>query len=585
MASGRQHNPSSSDSGSPTGRSADAGAPKGTYFLGRYRVVDEIGVGGMATVHLARMDGEGGFQKWVAIKKVHAHLTQDEHFVNMFLDEARIAAKISHPNVAQVFELGTHEQTYWIAMEYLQGEPVREVMRINEERGQSLAPDLAACVIADAAEGLHAAHELKGKRGEPLNLVHRDVSPHNLFLTYDGQVKVVDFGIAKVSGRLSRTRAGTLKGKLAYMAPEQLRGEEVDRRTDIFALGIVLWELTTGKRLFRMDNEIDTLEKVRLCIVPPPSHGRPDFPTELESIVMRALEKDPARRFQSAKDLSRALHKYLMHAGAFVGREELAAYVTGLFTDRIKKRQEHLRWAAEATGTISVQSVPPPRPDKDLISGPSHRDDDDVTKTRQDVGGPPADAIDSELELIEDTHDTARASKEAQNARRPVPRPGQPLAEKPAELDQGDWDDTNTMRLGRQPVLDDDVVRELPTVQRGPRRNSRDNPDEDSEEPTARHSAPRPEALAAAQQRAAIAVVGQHGTVARTAAGQPAAAQEPIAAPSGASSSGGWSALPTDETLKLPASPENREGVYVAAAVFSLLVILGMAVLLVMRSC
>lgn len=233
---------------------ANEAAHGGTYFLGRYRVVDEIGVGGMASVHLARMDGPGGFQKWIAIKRIHAHLIEDESFIQMFLDEARVAARISHPNVATVFELGKHEDTYWIAMEYLHGEPLREVMRRTEELGAPMPPEIACRIIADAGEGLHAAHELLGQNGEKLNLVHRDVTPHNLFVTYDGSTKVVDFGIAKFSSRMASTRAGTLKGKLAYMSPEQVGNDQLDRRTDIFALGVVLWELTTGQRLFRMES-------------------------------------------------------------------------------------------------------------------------------------------------------------------------------------------------------------------------------------------------------------------------------------------------------------------------------------------
>ncbi|MCU0690346.1 MAG: protein kinase [Polyangiaceae bacterium] len=356
----------------------------GTYFLGRYRVVDEIGVGGMASVHLARMDGAGGFQKWVAIKRIHPHLIEDEQFIHMFLDEARIAARISHPNVAQVFDLGVHENTYWIAMEYLHGEPLREVMRFNEENSATTAPELAARIIADAAEGLHAAHELRGRDGDPLNLVHRDVSPHNLFLTYGGMVKVVDFGIAKVSGRLSTTRAGTLKGKLAYMSPEQVRGSAVDRRTDIFALGVVLWEMATGQRLFRADSDLETLEKVQACVVPPPSTVRPGLPDELESIIMRALQKRRELRYQTARELSRALQQHLMHAGQFVGPEEVGAYVTSLFADRIRKREDHLRWAAEVTQTISTEDLrqtDPPPSSADDISVVSH---DDVPETRKD---------------------------------------------------------------------------------------------------------------------------------------------------------------------------------------------------------
>src|SRR6201996_1961668 len=246
--------PAASQSGT---RNKDDKQP-GTFFLGRYRVVDEIGVGGMASVHLARMDGPGGFQKWVAIKKIHPHLVEDESFVQMFLDEARVAARISHPNVATVFDLGKHDETYWIAMEYLHGEPLREVMRRTEELAAPMPPEIGCRVIADAAEGLHAAHELLGKNGEKLGLVHRDVTPHNLFVTYEGTTKVVDFGIAKFSSRMSSTRAGTLKGKLAYMSPEQVHGEQIDRRTDLFALGVVLWELTTGQRLFRSESDLDT---------------------------------------------------------------------------------------------------------------------------------------------------------------------------------------------------------------------------------------------------------------------------------------------------------------------------------------
>ena len=329
----------------------------GTFFLGRYRVVDEIGVGGMASVHLGRMDGPGGFQKWVAIKRIHPHLVEDDQFVDMFLDEARIAAGINHANVAQVFDLGKDDNTYWIAMEYLHGEPLREVMRRAEERHMRIMPDLAARICADAADGLHAAHELRGKNGQLLGLVHRDVTPHNLFLTYEGYTKVVDFGIAKVADRLSSTRAGTLKGKLAYMSPEQVRGAEVDRTTDIFALGVVLWELTTNQRLFRMDTDLDTLEKVQACVVPPPSTIIPGYPPELEACVMKALSKRKQDRFATAREFSRALQAFLMRSGSFCGPEEVGSFVRQVFADRIQKREAHLAWAAEVTSTINVDQL------------------------------------------------------------------------------------------------------------------------------------------------------------------------------------------------------------------------------------
>ena len=350
---------SSADDGDPSGPSnsnTTSASVAGTYFLGRYRVVDEIGVGGMASVHLARMDGPGGFQKWVAIKRIHPHLVEDDTFVHMFLDEARIAARISHPNVASVFELGKHEDTYWIAMEYLHGEPLREVMRRTEETGQPMPPEIACRVIADAAEGLHAAHELVGKNGEKLQLVHRDVTPHNLFVTYDGTTKVVDFGIAKFSSRMASTRAGTLKGKLAYMSPEQVAGEQIDRRTDLFALGVVLWELTTGQRLFRMESDIDTLAKVQECNVPRPTSVVRGYPLDLEKIVMKALAKNKNERYKTAREFSRALQSLLMRRGLFIASDEVAGYVQAIFQDRIRKREEHLRWAAEVTQTINIDS-------------------------------------------------------------------------------------------------------------------------------------------------------------------------------------------------------------------------------------
>jgi serine/threonine-protein kinase len=311
----------------------------------------------MASVHLARMDGPGGFQKWVAIKRIHPHLVEDDQFVDMFLDEARIAAGINHANVAQVFDLGKDDNTYWIAMEYLHGEPLREVMRQAEDRRMTISPELAARICADAAEGLHAAHELRGKNGQLLGLVHRDVTPHNLFVTYDGYTKVVDFGIAKVADRLASTRAGTLKGKLAYMSPEQVRGSDVDRTTDIFALGVVLWELTTNQRLFRMDTDLDTLEKVQACNVPPPSSIIRGYPPGLEQVVLKALAKDKRNRFQTGREFSRALQGFLMQRGSFVGPEEVSQFVRSVFNDRIAKREAHLAWAAEVTSTVNIDQL------------------------------------------------------------------------------------------------------------------------------------------------------------------------------------------------------------------------------------
>ncbi|HVY47472.1 MAG TPA: serine/threonine-protein kinase, partial [Minicystis sp.] len=322
-----------------------------TFFVGRYRVISEIGRGGMASVHLSRIDGPGGFHKWVAIKRIHPHLVENDQLVDMFLDEARMAAGISHPNVAQVFDIGKDKDTYWIAMEYLHGEPLRELLRYAEEHDRPVMPEIAARIVADAAEGLHAAHELRGKNGELLNLVHRDVTPHNLFVTYDGYTKVVDFGIAKAAGRLASTNAGELKGKIAYMAPEQIKNQELDRRTDVFALGIVLWELTTNQRLFRMETDLETLEKVQACEIPPPSRLVPGYPHQLEEIVLTALAREKEDRYQTARAFSRALQTFLRRH-TFVGFEEVGELMKRTFGDRLARRNDHLAWATEVTGTM-----------------------------------------------------------------------------------------------------------------------------------------------------------------------------------------------------------------------------------------
>ncbi len=414
--------------------SGDPGA--GTYFLGRYRVVDEIGIGGMASVHLARMDGPGGFQRWVAIKRIHSHLIEDESFVQMFLDEARVAALISHPNVAAVIELGKHQDSYWIAMEYLHGEPLRELMRRTDELGAPMPPEIACRIIADAAEGLHAAHELQGKNGEKLELVHRDVTPHNLFVTYDGSTKVVDFGIAKFLTRMSNTRHGTLKGKIAYMSPEQVHGEQIDRRTDLFALGVVLWELTTGKRLFRMESDLDTLAKVQECNVPKPSTIVRGYPLDLEKIVLKALAKKRDDRFRTARELSRALQGLLMRRGLFIAGDEVASYMQSIFAERIQKRDAHLRWAAEVTQTINLDVGQKVETQSALLVVPTNAgppsSNDRPLAPRPAAGAPPPRVPQVP---IKSAHPPT-GSSQAATAPRPPPMaaPSSPGAPKPPEL-------------------------------------------------------------------------------------------------------------------------------------------------------
>jgi serine/threonine protein kinase len=293
---------------------SEASVQPGTVVLGRYRVLHPISVDRLASVYLAHVDAENGGQKQVALRRLHPHLFQEiDPIFDMQFDEARLIVGFKHANVARIIELGSDATTYWIAMEYLQGETLREVMRRADERGVRLSREFAARICSDVAEGLHAGHELRARNGQPLDLVHREITPDNIFLTNDGHTKILDFGIVKVLANFATRDPFSLNGRLASMSPEQLRGAEVDRTTDIFALGVVLWELTTSQRLFRVDTELHTLEKLLACIVPPPSSLIADYPTELESVVMRALAKRKQDRFQTARALADALQAFLRH--------------------------------------------------------------------------------------------------------------------------------------------------------------------------------------------------------------------------------------------------------------------------------
>jgi serine/threonine-protein kinase len=310
--------------------------------IGRYELVWELGTGGMAAVFLARARGPAGFHKWFAIKRIHPHLAKDKRFVDMFLDEARIAAAIHHPNVAQVFDLGAGDEHY-IAMEYLHGEHLG-VLAVRAVRQWGRIPyEIAARIVGAAADGLHHAHEARGPGGETLGLVHRDVSPQNVFVTYEGTVKLTDFGIAKAENRITHTQTGAMKGKCAYMAPEQALGQTVDRRTDVFALGIVLWEITTGRRLFKAETDAQTLMRITSGKVRRPSELESSYPPELERIVMRALATRPENRYPTAAAMARDLDRYIASTGKPAGRAEVRALMTELFSDRIHAKEDLLR--------------------------------------------------------------------------------------------------------------------------------------------------------------------------------------------------------------------------------------------------
>jgi eukaryotic-like serine/threonine-protein kinase len=299
----------------------------GTH-VGKYVVRRKLAEGGMAEIFLCTARGPEGFEKEVVIKRVRSFLASDPDFVQMFIAEARLASRLNHANVVQIFDFDKHEDTYYLAMEYVRGCSLWELRKRTKETMTPMPPVLVAHIGAEVARGLHYAHRLR-VNGELLHLVHRDVTPHNVLVSYDGAVKLTDFGIAKAGNKL--TNPGVLKGKFAYMSPEQARGEAVDVRTDVFALGVVLWELLTGGRLFQGDSEIAVLRAVQESTIAPPARLNPDVPPDLDEVIRRALERDVTKRFQTAGELERALAQCVLKHAKSVDDADVGAFMRALF--------------------------------------------------------------------------------------------------------------------------------------------------------------------------------------------------------------------------------------------------------------
>ena len=303
--------------------------------FGNYEVIRRLAQGGMAEVLLAKQRGMGGFERLVCLKRILPHLSTQEDFLKMFQDEARIAANLIHPNIAQIYDIAQQDEDTYIAMEYVRGEDLRRVYNQEVARGTALPLNIAAQVMMGAAAGLDYAHRQTTLDGKPLGIVHRDISPQNIVVTYDGHVKLIDFGVAKAAGKLIETRSGVLKGKYSYMSPEQASGDPVDGRTDIFAMGITLYEITTGTRLFKRDNELETLHAVIACNVTPPSRVVPNYDADLEAIVLRALAYNADNRYTTAGEMERALERYLLEHGHATSASNLAQYMHDLFAEKL----------------------------------------------------------------------------------------------------------------------------------------------------------------------------------------------------------------------------------------------------------
>jgi serine/threonine protein kinase len=333
------------------------GRASGQIGSGKYQVFGHLGRGGMADVQLAASRGPRGFNKLVVVKRLRPLLADDPSAVNMFLDEARLAARLNHPNLIHTYEFGEEHGGYFIVMEYLEGQPLDELLHALKLSVKRVSPNVWAKIIVEALAGLHHAHELCDYDGTPLNVVHRDVSPQNIVLTYDGGVKVVDFGIAKALLNITQTESQIIKGKIAYMAPEQAspqKGVPIDRRADVFSMGIVLWECLAQRRLITGDSTSAMSKLAEMKFDPPSRYGQ-DVPRELDEITLRALERDPARRFQTAQEMRDVIEKYLRTQGAFVTAEDIGSLVSGLFSEQHEDQKRQIR-----EHMLGVGATPPP---------------------------------------------------------------------------------------------------------------------------------------------------------------------------------------------------------------------------------
>lgn len=333
--------------------------------FGRYLLLDKVAAGGMAEVWRAKMTGQGDFQRIVAIKKILPHVCEDEEFITMFRDEANITVQLQHSNIGQVYEFDRIDDIYYIGMEYISGKDVKNVWQYQRSRKMTIPLELACYIVQKMADGLDYAHSKRDNFGNPLGIVHRDVSPQNCLVSWDGEVKVIDFGIAKAADKAGHTRAGTLKGKFAYMSPEQIRGRELDGRADVFALGVCMYELVTGTRAFQAESEFSLLEMVRNVELKPPTMVNSAIPPEVERIIFKALAKEREHRYQTAGELSRDIQRYLLSLERCPDRHTLGQFLRENFTveyDKERLRLESYReieWTAPSvSGAVAAAPGP-----------------------------------------------------------------------------------------------------------------------------------------------------------------------------------------------------------------------------------
>lgn len=363
--------------------------PASKTTVGRYELIYPIASGGMATVYAARLSGMAGFERLFAIKVIHPHLAGERAFIEMFLDEARLAARIHHPNVAEIFEVGQDDGVYFMVGELVLGQDLQRIAQRAEERGISVPPVYYAHVISEACRGLEEAHNLTDDDGEPLNLVHRDVSTRNILISYKGYVKVIDFGIAWARGRLSQTDDGSAKGKIGYMPPEQLRGEAIDRRADIFAMGVVLYTLLVGEHPFPQESEGELVTKMLEGDFRPPREVNPALDETLEQIILKAMASDKDQRFTDATELGATLDRYVRAQNAGNGPSYLARTMKILFSDELEAHRGRLRTHRKTASPVEGDPTRESDPTDDTHSRITEVLDDGNGRAHPVSGSPP----------------------------------------------------------------------------------------------------------------------------------------------------------------------------------------------------
>jgi serine/threonine protein kinase len=386
-------------------------AKPGPRTVGRYIVYGEIASGGMATVHFGRLTGVAGFARSVAIKRLHPQYARDPDFVKMFLDEARLAARIAHPNVVSTLDVVSVEEELLLVMDYVRGVSLAQLLRIARVRGERIPPLITTGIMAGVLHGLHAAHEAKSETGERLDIVHRDVSPQNVLIGTDGVARVLDFGVAKAAGRLQTTRDGQLKGKLSYMAPEQIHGSAVTRRTDVYSASVVLWEALTGERLFKGDNEGNILARIISGEVPPPSAIVPGLPAALDRVVLRGLERDAALRYATAREMAQDIDASFGLASS----AEIGDWVEHVAAQDLEKRARRIADIENATTDDDTQTtVFPSSPGKGAPDAPTpvgRRVAEEATGRSAIAGPDPSPSQVSSVSLAQSSAPSARTPK------------------------------------------------------------------------------------------------------------------------------------------------------------------------------